>query len=269
MEQVVILIIAHKEIISEDEKASLKQCYKILGNYPIKLICPLGLNVSEYKKINANAEIDFIDPKWQATYEMFNRLKIEPFLYKRYSNYKFILFYELDAWVFKDELKKWCNAGYDYLGAPWIQEIKNGQPLFYPFGGNGGFSLRNVKAHLKVLSTWKIMKSPTEILDYHKKFHNKINLILRLPIIILRMLGYQNNSFLEMKKFAWNEDEFWSKIAPKILPKFKVAPSKISFKFAFEKEPSLLYKLNENNLPFGCHAWHKYETDFWKLYINN
>lgn len=37
--------------------------------------------------------------------------------------------------------------------------------------------------------------------------------------------------------------------------------------FAFEKHPSFLFSQN-GQLPFGCHAWRKYEYDeFWGKYI--
>jgi hypothetical protein len=84
--KVVILIIAHKPQLTPSEIKSMKQCYSVLGKHPIKFICPEGLDISEYKKINPLVEIDFIDPKWQSTYAMFNRLKIEPLLYKKYKD---------------------------------------------------------------------------------------------------------------------------------------------------------------------------------------
>ena len=41
-----------------------------------------------------------------------------------------------------------------------------------------------------------------------------------------------------------------------------------AIKFSFEVMPSYLYKLNNNVLPFGCHAFEKYESDFWKIIFN-
>ena len=57
----IILIIAHKEILTENEKTSLAQCYMILNKYPIKLICPENLNVSEYKKVNLKCKKFFLN----------------------------------------------------------------------------------------------------------------------------------------------------------------------------------------------------------------
>ena len=52
-------------------------------------------------------------------------MKILPFLYERYAAYEFMFTYELDAFVFKDELEKWCEQGWDYIGAPWFDGYNN------------------------------------------------------------------------------------------------------------------------------------------------
>jgi hypothetical protein len=48
---------------------------------------------------------------------------------------------------------------------------------------------------------------------------------------------------------------------------FSVAPVEKAIGFSFEKLPQKLYNLNHNNLPFGCHAWFKYDFDFWEPFI--
>jgi len=37
--------------------------------------------------------------------------------------------------------------------------------------------------------------------------------------------------------------------------------------FAFENVPEELYKLNNDQLPFGCHAYEKYSPEFWAKFI--
>lgn len=42
---------------------------------------------------------------------------------------------------------------------------------------------------------------------------------------------------------------------------------KEALEFAFERFPSEMYKIT-GKLPFGCHAWEKYEYEsFWKKFI--
>ncbi len=38
--------------------------------------------------------------------------------------------------------------------------------------------------------------------------------------------------------------------------------------FAFERSPRYLYEKNANILPFGCHAWEKYDKAFWLNHIH-
>lgn len=48
---------------------------------------------------------------------------------------------------------------------------------------------------------------------------------------------------------------------------FKVAPVDIALKFSHEMEVKRCFELNKETLPFGCHAWERYDFDFWKPYI--
>lgn len=58
-----------------------------------------------------------------------------------------------------------------------------------------------------------------------------------------------------------NEDIFW---ASRDSGQFRVAPVEIALHFAFERYVRQCYSLNHNQLPFGCHAWEKYDFDFWR-----
>jgi len=70
------------------------------------------------------------------------------------------------------------------------------------------------------------------------------------------------------KRWTINEDLFWGMVAPTLYPFFKVPNKKDAFNFSFEREPRKLFELNGNRLPFGCHAWEKYDPDFWNEHIN-
>lgn len=262
MDLVVILIIIHKEVLSGTEKASLKQCFKILGKYPIKFICPEGLNISEYKKLEPSAEFEFINPKWQASYKMFGRLKVVPLLYKKFKTYKYILFYELDAWVFRDELEYWCSKNYDYIGAPWFEGWSNPKPDAKITGiGNGGFSLRKVHSHLKVLRSFSYIKKPKELYkDFlsNKGMHSFFSLIKNLTIY--------NNTFILFNDYYLHEDVFWGMIAARNYKWYRLPSIEEALRFSIESLPSK-YITSSDKLPFGCHAWPKIQPEFWKQYI--
>jgi len=274
--EVVILVIAHKAILDEHEIVSLKQLYKILGKHPIKFICPEGLNISKYKEIIDNPEFDFIDPWWQSTYANFNKLKISPLLYKKYKNYKYILFYEPDAYVFRDDLLYWCAKGYDYIGAPWFDGWSKANENSKFMGvGNGGFSLRKIDSALAIwkwYNFYKIRKPNSILVEEFKARNNELSWFKKLgslKYLIFQILGKNNNTLFHIDHWYENEDVFWVKYIPTYFPKLKVAPYNEAYAFSFEVNASMLYKKNNNQLPFGCHAWQKYEYEkFWKKHIS-
>lgn len=57
------------------------------------------------------------------------------------------------------------------------------------------------------------------------------------------------------------EDLFWGSRASET---FKVAPLEIALQFSFEQDVRQCYLQNKSRLPFGCHAWEKYDFDFWR-----
>mgnify|MGYP003583705215 CR=1 FL=1 len=265
---IIVVIIIHKSDPTNSEIASLIQCHKILKNYRIDLICPLGLDVEQYKKHVSRLNINEIDPKWQSSYRKFNRLKIEPFLYKKYANFKFMLFYELDAWVFQDKLLEWCEKDYDFIGAPWVKDFSDKKKFdgFWEVG-NGGFSLRKISSHLKALHLFSFIEKPRSILSEilnRKLIASKFRGLLYFPVRLI--IG--NNTHHLLNKYPDNEDVFWTQVVGKNFSWFKVAPIDDAVNFSFEMYPEECYKLNKEELPFGCHAWEKYNKDFWKNFIN-
>jgi hypothetical protein len=147
-----------------------------------------------------------------------------------------MLIHQLDAYVFKDELEKWCDKGYDYIGAPKLKlkflKEKNPfvMPIFEPILFNGGFSLRRIKPIIKFLKVY--------------------------------------NTFIP----AWpaNEDSLFSIYHKRAFPlrfMLKLPTWKEGLSFAFEKNPQISYGLQGESLPFGCHAWEKYNPSFWKKFI--
>ena len=60
------------------------------------------MDVSAYRRIAPELIVDFIRPSLLSSYRAYNRLKILPFLYRRYADFEYVLTYELDAFVFRD-----------------------------------------------------------------------------------------------------------------------------------------------------------------------
>ena len=215
-----------------DELNSLKQCVRVLGTHPIYFIYPEGLDLSIYKREAPQAQFEVFEQKYFEGIMGYNELMLTPSFYEHFSQYTYMLIYQLDAWVFEDKLLEWCQKGFDYVGAPdfghktdhisWYNGMLGGLLL------NGGFSLRKVK---KCIALTKIYQS------FFKK-------------------GY-----------GGFEDSFFSAHYSRFMllrPFIKLPDYSTALQFAFEKSPSEEFKLNNQNLPFGCHAYIKFEPEFWK-----
>jgi hypothetical protein len=279
--KVVVVIPVHLEDPTETEIISLNQCLKVLSAYPIYIVAPQSLNLESYKRISSELQIIYVEPTWLSSYQQYNRLKCNRYFYDLFHEYEYLLTYELDAFVFKDELQEWCNKGYDYIGAPWLEGWGEPKIPYNFYGvGNSGFSLRNVRSCLSLLN--KI--SYLEKLEQYQ-FLNWKGLLPRFPAILYQLMKVHNTSSTFEANFVGHEDGFWSLYAQERLSdftgtssykavfsslvknSFKVAPVEEALKFSFEVKPDLLYKMNGNNLPFGCHAWAKHDFEFWKPFI--
>ncbi len=228
----VVVVPIYRSVLTDVEKAVLAHCVRVLSAYDIVIIGPESL---DHGAIDSTLGFEAFEDTYFDGIEGYNSLMLSSDFYSRFVGYDFVLIHQLDAWVFRDELLQWCAKGYSYIGAPWIEKPQlDSKPIFdltrfmVNRVGNGGFSLRSIADHLQVL----------------KRYEG---------------LG---------KFFKKNEDLFWSIVAPKLMRCYKIPKVQEAIAFAFELKPSVLYELNGRQLPFGCHAWEKYEPEFWSDYIH-
>ena len=265
-EKVVVVIPVHSPNPSAYELISFKQCFAVLGNHPIKVLAPMGLELAAYRAVVSAFDTVFIAPKWQRSVRDYNKLKTSRFFYRLFKNYQFLLTYELDAFVFRDDLLFWCDKGYDYIGAPWFEgfsEIGNNNTITGV--GNSGFSLRKISSIeeiLKQIFYKNEMEYTGKIITRVKGY---VKMSYRWP---LNMLSNQlGENYTMQKNFPYHEDIFFGIIAPQYAKNFKVASVADAVRFSFELRPKLLYELNGEALPMGCHAWWRYALDFWRPHI--
>lgn len=252
MGKVNIVIPAYKSELNKYEEISLRAAAERLGSYPVTFIVPQGLDVSRFTGIMSRAKVEEFAPEYFHGIAGYNRLMMSEEFYSRFSDYTYILIYQLDAYVFSDKLTEWCDKGYDYVGAPWLvrpiyklpplkigSKIKHGvrNILHLPDErttwwrvGNGGLSLRKVESHLRAVKE------------------------LRQTI----------DTFLLHRNHMYNEDVFFSVEVNRHGMNFRYPDWKEALGFAFDKYPRLCFRLNGNRLPFGCHAWQKRKMcKFW------
>ncbi len=269
----VIVIPVYKKNPDAEEELSLLQCLKVLHPYPVVFVCAHSLDTSYYRAFcekNARSKFSFItfDDYYFQSIAGYCRLLLSAKFFSKLRQFDYMLLYQLDAWVFRDELMEWCGRNFDYIGAPWFigQDKSTPESGLMEYSGNGGFSLRNINAALKVINTYKITKSPREIWEEYSHM-GLFRRLIRLPVMLLRMLGWKNNSIYARNIYVLNEDNYWAYIAHEVCPDFKVAKSQEAIGFAFEVHPAKMYEMNNHRLPFGCHAWYKLGYDFWKPFL--
>ena len=263
MKTVAIVIPAfYKPRFSAEELISLEHLEKYLGKYDKYFIVPERLNVKKHKRKGFRF-IKFPN-KYFPSPKTYNRLLLSESFYNKFKDYRFVLIYQTDAIVFSNQLLKWCNSGYDYIAAPWFRPIIGS--LSHTKGssaivGNGGFCLRNVQKSLKILKKVKNLSKRSSSSLWIRRFWFLWAVMTRKSHKIWLNAPADN--------YPFNEDGFWSLEAPKYLSGFKNTPFKVAIKFAFERFPRKCFELNGGRLPFGCHAWQKYDKGFWVPYIKN
>lgn len=257
---IAVVVPVYLPSLSATEKVSLEQCLKLLSDYQIIVIKPETLNIDTIINYYGITHVEtFLDEDF-ASLRAYNKLVLKDDFYKRFQNYTYMLIYQLDAYVFRDELLDWANRGYDYVGAPWIpakqryrssfgkyylliqryiHKVFNSRsfkkPKFYAYQvGNGGLSLRKIDKMIAMTSHYK--DKIEELLDDNKAFY---------PEDVFLLLEITEQKYRLRK------------------PSFREA-----LEFSIDERPDIAYQYNDRKLPFGCHAW-SYEKyyPFWTKII--
>jgi hypothetical protein len=245
--KVVIVIITHKEKLKTHEKISLNFLRKKLGKYDKVLVISKSHRKvdSEFNKLKF--KIMRLEDKYFGTAKGHNNLMRSRYFYDQFKDYEYILKYELDCLVFKDQLDYFCSLNYDYIGAPFIKnQLKRIKDINEIKIRNGGFSLRKVNSFIDILN-----KGTKNHRFWFIKYY--LNNFIWFNIFRIRALITRKISFKSI--FSIGEDVFWSIGAKEVDSSFKVAPFNIALSFSFENNIPLSYKLNNNQIPFGCHSF--------------
>lgn len=258
-DRIVVVIPIYKAEPSKYELISFEQCLKVLSSYDICLISGSDEVVNYYIglidkwRYKVRVFSRCFDARYFQSIKGYNELLLSSRFYGYFRCYEYMLVYQLDCFVFSSDLSFWTSRQYDYVGAPW-SDLSRSRDLYYSlvsskyplvrwlkkkidfnkgrkiYVGNGGFSLRKVKT-FRNISNWLRILEP--------------NLL----------------------KYDLNEDLVWAVVATKYFKSFKVANPDEALYFSFETEPRKAYKKNKGRLPFGCHAWSRYDLVFWRELI--
>ncbi len=264
MNKVVIVIPIYREQPTRMERLSLMRCIDVLGEHPIHFIAPRGMDCSEYVNAREDADLTFFPPDYFSGIPGYNRLMISVELYNTFSSYEFMLLYQLDAYVFRDELLDWCEKGFDYIGgAVHDFQVDKFSERTEITTLNGGFSLRKISSALAVLNANQKIYALEDLLRANRQQSGWLKGSL---------MGYKyhflgNNTNHRRNKYDRNEDMFWARVCVRLFDWYTVAPIEEALKFSFDNYPEKSYELTDKKLPFACHAFEKHAY-FWKKYID-
>ncbi len=248
-----VIIPVYTTRLNRFEALTLQNNYQKLQNHPIVLIAPEGLDLSNLLNLYPRCQVETFSPDYFNSISSYNRLMMSEEFYRRFSDVDYILICQTDAYIFRDELAEWCEKGYDYVGAPWLVRPIYKFPLFVFTSwlkrtycswfnrpnsqitnfkvGNGGLSLRKVSSHLRATTS--------------------------MNAIIREYLQHPGNHI-------FNEDVFFSVEVNRHGMGFRYPDYMEALQFSFDKYPALCYRLNHEQLPFGCHSWYKRKMKkFW------
>jgi hypothetical protein len=271
---VVIPVYQAFEKLPPSEVVAWRQCLRVLNQHPISIVCPPHLSTEPYladaRQHGVQGYVNTFAADFFNGIDGYNRLLLRREFYQAFQEYQYMLLYQLDAFVFRDELATWCARGYSYIGAPWFTDYRADDDTAQLWKvGNGGFTLRNVADALRVLKTFAPARAWSAVVQEH--FQGGVNNgLLHLPGLLRALVG--NNTHWRLNGFhryraLHQEDYFWGVVCPERFSWYKVPTPKQALAFSFEVRPSRMYALNQQHLPMGCHAWEKHEPYFWQPFI--
>jgi hypothetical protein len=259
MHSCAIVVPVYQPLTDPAEKLSLEQTLATLTDYPVFLVGPEKLQPYFERlrdEVDSRIQHKTFPDRFFKNVDGYNDLLLSRRFYQAFIQFEYMLIVQTDALVLSNSLEFWCAKQYSYIGAPWFDGFtKPTTPLVLNSVGNGGFSLRRIPDFLRVLSGPRIFKNvlmeswPGGVLStayrYLKDYHSFVFGDVHINIDV-------------------NEDLFWGLFVARQCPFFRVPTPKEALAFAFEAHPDVLYQLNNGQLPFGVHAWGRYQPEFWK-----
>jgi hypothetical protein len=258
---VAVVVPTHRARLDADDEISLRHLLRFLGGYDRYLVLPKSLS----PPVDGFAVKRFPN-RFFATHEGYTALLVSRRFYRSFAEYEYILLYQLDCLVFRDELAAWCARHYDYVGA--MHRMADHPPM----PGNGGFSLRRIPAFLDVLTSRARMVDPTAYWQRNWARAPPLTRLLNTPRRIAKQLHAFNGVQWEIRRQktvrGWSEDWFWSLEAAKYVREFRIPTAEEGLRFGFSEEARSWFEAAEGALPFGCHAWNRGDDRaVWEPYL--
>lgn len=237
--KLVIVVPVYKEGLNPLEQFSVDYLLQKVPGRQIVFVGPKGLNRNYYSDRYRDIPFQPFEDRFFASIIGYNHLLLDPAFYRSFSEYDYMLIYQTDALIFRDDLDLWMARGFDYIGAPWPSGVEINLAVgrfavgsgvnLKPYVGNGGFSLRSIPKSIEVL------KEFDDIREYWVKCGSSEDLFFAF-------MGMLSESFA-------------------------IPNQMIASRFALELDADKYYQMNGSEVPTGCHAWCKHDLEFWKKII--
>lgn len=255
----VVVVPVHKREPSAMERVSLVRCGEILGSYDILMLAPVDLDLGAYRALMPISGEIRVASEWMESVEAYNRLMLSPVVIEHLDGYSHMLLHEPDALVLRDELAAWCETPYDYIGAVWFEGMAQATYGAAVLGvGNSGFSLHRVEAALAIRRSYKRWYRVKDGLsDVASALRGRRAAWKRLR----KCSGSGGTLRGAWKGYEWHCDLFWSLVVPSI-ESLRIAPVAEALKFSWEVLPRQCMEMTGGHLPFGIHAWAKYDLEW-------
>lgn len=238
------------------EKMALNCGLVRLARHPFAIVHPKRYSIDALKqKYPQVIDMPMADEHFVSV-DSYNEMMLTADFYRQFQQYDFMLIYQLDAFVFRDELDEWVARDYDYIGAPWLPSdswwqrtvgemvirLRKILPSTHDYSkgrmrhaakyfevGNGGFSLRKVSTMLRVLTENRALIDSLP----HGSGARQEDIVF--SVILGKKCG--------LKKPDWHS----------------------AVQFAFCDNPNRCFRITKGRLPFGCHAWDTcHWENFWR-----
>lgn len=257
---VCIVVPCYRAALRPFEDVALRQCIKLLSGYDTFFIKPASLDLSAVAAQYGISRIESFADRFFDGVPGYNQLMLADEFYARFAQYDYMLIYQLDAFVFRDDLAAWCAAGYDYVGAPWLPR---GRPA--PTFG------QSVYAQLRQLAyRWANVVDATSQSAHAAQYMYAVGngglSLRRIAKIraVLKAMPDKVEQYARIDGKTHHEDLFFSIEANRYLPRLKVPSFREAAGFAWEQQPNVAREINKGQLPFGCHGWNKLHADEWR-----
>lgn len=266
----IVVPLSTRAELTPDEEISITHLTHYLGRYDKFFLAPEGLPIAR-----EGFRVKYFPRRFFGSAAAHGLLLYSPSLYKAFVDYEFIFFYHLDSLVFSDQLEEWCATDIDYIGPPWIM-CPDYPWLKQPRVGNGGFTLLRVRRALEVLYSRYRQQPATFWLDIFTRNGSRLGWLIKTLSWLRHRFPHSRLVNRPLEEWAAmsdpgphsrNNDLFWSDRAVRFVPEFRVATLEQGLRFGFEAAPRKCLELNGGRMPFGCHAWARYDRAVWEPFL--